>query len=112
MLNRLKQIGEYRHPITIEQYIEDEDDFGNPIEEWETFRKAWAKFEDLSGREYWDAKQVQSEVTGKIKTRYFELPDKEIRIKHQGRIIEIEDVFDPEQTKEDLVFMIKDRKRD
>ena len=115
MLSKIRQIGQYKTPVELQELTESKDEFGGITEEWKKFKTLWVKFDSLSGRAYFDAKQAQSEVTGTMKSRFvpgvIEKKDK-LRIKYNGRIIEIKEVFDPDETKQELEFMIKDRARD
>lgn len=105
-----KRVGELRHPATIEEFVEDTDEYGNPIETWDKIADTWGGFESLTGREFWDAKQAQSEITGKFKTRYVSGVEgkKELRIKLYNRELQVESVFDPDGKQRELHFMIKE----
>jgi SPP1 family predicted phage head-tail adaptor len=48
-----------------------QDKFGEPIPQWGTVATRWGKIEPLSGRELWQAQQVQADVTHRIRLRYF-----------------------------------------
>jgi SPP1 family predicted phage head-tail adaptor len=59
-----------RHKVTIEQLTETQDSLGAVIESWSTVVTTRALVEPLSGREYFTAKQVNSEAKYKLKLRY------------------------------------------
>jgi len=46
------------------------DDVLNPPEEWNTVATVWAAYRDLSGREFFAARQTNTEITGEFKIRY------------------------------------------
>ena len=102
-------VGQYRHRVEIQELVQYQDGSGNVVEEWETYTGAWAKISNLQGRQYWDAKQAQSEATGEIRTRYIEGVRPSMRIKHGERVYEIESVFDPDERGEQLLFLVKER---
>jgi len=78
----------------------DKDDFNKAF--------AWASVDPVRGREYWDARQAQSEVEGKIIMRYRNnvTPDK--RILFQGRPLEILAILNPQERKEQLEILYKE----
>lgn len=55
--------GAYRNLVTIQKYVEGFDDIGNPSNEWTDYAYAYAYANGLSGREYWEAANVQQENT-------------------------------------------------
>lgn len=55
--------GAYRNLVTIQKYVEGFDDIGNPSNEWTDYAHAYAYANGLSGREYWEAANVQQENT-------------------------------------------------
>ena len=55
--------GAYRNIVTIQKYVEGFDDIGNPSNEWRDYTKAYAYVNGLSGREYWEAANVNQENT-------------------------------------------------
>lgn len=62
--------GKLRHPITIQRPVEARDDFGSVTPTWEIFATTRAEILGLSGREFFAAQQVNSEITTKIKIRH------------------------------------------
>ena len=63
-------IGSLRHRVILKKPIITKDDIGQDVEEWQDAALVWASIEPLSGREYFNARQINSEVTTKIKIRY------------------------------------------
>lgn len=55
--------GAYRNLVTIQKYVDGFDNIGNQSHEWQDYRKAYAYVNGLSGREYWEAANVQQENT-------------------------------------------------
>lgn len=60
-----------------------------PIEEWNIVATVWAAYRDLSGREFFAARQVQAELTGEFKIRYRKDIKPHYKIKWGERIFEI-----------------------
>lgn len=89
------------------------------IEDWQPLLavQLWAKFEPLSGREYWSAAQVNSEITHRVVISYEprvltpETVSSSMRVKLVGssRTFEILAVRDPEEAHIDLVLDCKEQ---
>jgi SPP1 family predicted phage head-tail adaptor len=62
--------GQLRHIMIIQSATETQDTYGGIIETWNTVATVWAGIFQLSGREFFAAKQVNSEINCKLKLRY------------------------------------------
>lgn len=65
-------IGNLRHRITLQKPVVIKDSIGQELEEWQDVATVWASVEPLSGKEYFNVKQTNSEVSTKITIRYLE----------------------------------------
>ena len=65
-------IGKLRHQISLLKPIIVKDALGQEVEKLEIQNTVWASIEPLSGKEYFSAKQVNSEVNAKVTIRYIE----------------------------------------
>lgn len=85
--------GAYRNLVTIQKYVEGFDDIGNPSNEWTDYAHAYAYANGLSGREYWEAANVQQENTVEFIFRWKPFFDavntKQYRLAFRGRIYNI-----------------------
>lgn len=67
--------GKFRQSVTFQRYNGTVDQYGDVRddvdENWEDFKATRAAIDPLSGREFYAAEQSQSEVTHKIRCRYF-----------------------------------------
>lgn len=63
-------IGNLRHRIVLKKPVMVKDSIGQEVEEWQDAGTVWASIEPLSGKEYFNARQVNSEITTKITIRY------------------------------------------
>lgn len=86
--------GDLRHRIEFGYFKTVTDTEGFKSEEWVTEFKAWASVKNLFGREFWEAKAVQSEDTVKFKCRYNANINSRLYIKFQDNYYEIIDVDD------------------
>lgn len=85
--------GAYRNLITIQKYIEGFDEIGNPSREWKDYKRDYAYANGLSGREYWEAANVNQENTVEFVFRWKPFFDtmnaKQYRLIFKGRIYDI-----------------------
>lgn len=65
--------GAYRHRIEIRKSSYTEDDIGNQKKVWKEYFKGYAYMNNLSGSEYWEAAQTQSQNTVMFIMRYHPL---------------------------------------
>lgn len=85
--------GAYRELVVIEKSGYAEDDIGNQIPSWTEYYRGYAYMNNLSGSEYWEAAQTQSQNTIMFVFRYHPLLDamntKEYRLMHRGKAYNI-----------------------
>lgn len=81
--------GAYREPVRIEKSSFTEDGIGNRLSVWSEYYKGYAYMNNLSGSEYWEAAQTQSQNTVMFVLRYHPLlgsmSTKGYRVMHRGR---------------------------
>lgn len=100
--------GKLRHRITIEEPVESQDDYGEEVRWWQPLpflSETWAEKEDLSGRELFQAQQVNALVTTQFTLRYRTDVNARMRIKHDGQYYGIESVQDPDGEKKKLLLI-------
>ena len=85
--------GDLRHKIIIQQVTETKDAYGAVAETWTTFVNAWASIEPLRGQEFFAARQVNADVTHRVRTRYRAGVTPKMRIAFGDRVLEIEVVL-------------------
>lgn len=61
--------GSLRHRVAIQEPVETRDDHGGITRTWNTIATVWASVEPLSGTELYEAQQVQSRVTVRVRMR-------------------------------------------
>lgn len=102
------KIGKLRHRITIQEYTETRDSFGAEIKNWTDKAFVYASVTPVSGREYYAASQVHSEVTAKVLIRYLPGIESTMRVLFDGRVFEILSVINTEEKNTELVLMCKE----
>lgn len=98
------QAGKLRHSIIIEQGTESFDGNGELITTWSTFATVWAEILPLVGREFWAARQVNAETTGKLRIRYLSGLTPKMHIKFGTRIFNITGISNIEERNEEIVI--------
>lgn len=72
---------------------------------WAEVCKAWVSIEPLAGRELWNAQQVQSLVTHRIRMLYRAGITSAMRVKWGSRYFNIASVINPEEANVELELM-------
>lgn len=97
------------HTVTIENFTVMQDEYGEEIKTWETFATLPARVEPLQGDERWNAQQFHAEVTHRVTVRWLAGVLPTMRVVHDGRILEIESVINPDERNEIVELMCIER---
>jgi len=103
-------VGDRRHRVTIVQPSETITR-GEPVVTWSDVATRWASVEPLAGRELWNARQVQPDVTHRVTLRYesgMAINTKWRLRLASGRILDIVSVTRPEERPIDWVLDCKE----
>lgn len=77
------QSGKYRHQVTLLRRVDTQQPGGQVKHSYEPFAEGvWARIAPVSGREFFAAAQVQSEVTTRISIRWRDDVDETCRVRH------------------------------
>lgn len=104
--------GELRHKISIQQYSKLINDYGeveiknNGI--WIDVVTVRAAIYPLSGKEFFAAETVNSEITHKVKIRYIEGLKPSMRIVFNNRIFSIESIINFQEKNIELQLLCKE----
>lgn len=101
-------IGKLRHRITLQKQINAQNDYGAVVTTWQDVATVWAEIKPITGREYFSAQQVQSEVTTQIWIRYRDGIEPTMRVTHDGKQYEIVSVLNYQGLNKALQLMCKD----
>jgi SPP1 family predicted phage head-tail adaptor len=104
----IMRIGELNKKVNILQNYATQDTLGEPIENWRTILSPWAKIYPLTGKQYFSAQQVNSEVTTDITIRYNAQITDRHRIFYKGKTFEILAVINEEMNNKFLHLMCKE----
>lgn len=90
--------GLMRHRITLQQSTPTRGGtFSDPQEAWSAFATVWARVAPLSGREFFQNREVHGEVDHRITIRYLVGVTSKMRVQLGARIFQIESVIDLEE---------------
>jgi len=81
---------------------------GIPQENWTTVAAVWAAIADLSGKEYFQAASVQSEVTTRIRIRFRGGINPAMRILNGTRVFAILSVIDKDERLREMELMCRE----
>ena len=101
-------IGKLRHRITLLRQVNEVNDYGASTQTWKRVATVWADVRPLSGREYFSAQQVQSEVTTQIWLRHIEGIKPTMKVKFGKREFEILSVLNTQERDVSLQLMSKE----
>lgn len=79
--------------IQVQRPVTVNNEYGEPEKTWQTVATVWASIVPLSGRELWNARQVQADVTHQIAIRdgnHVAGINSTWRVCNEGRVFEIE----------------------
>ena len=86
-----QRAGELRHRITIQTKSSDRDGDGYPIPSpWVDYKKLWGKVTHLSGKDLIAAQANQSKIVARLKIRYREDVNTDMRVIYKGGIYAID----------------------
>lgn len=101
------QAGKLRHRVTIETPTEAQDAYGEPVKTWRAIPdgECWARKEDLSGRELFQAQQISAEITTQFTIRHRTDIDARMSIRDGQQFYHIKSVQDPDGLSERLLLL-------
>lgn len=94
--------GNLRHRIGIQKKSITKNSYGENVTSWTTDAIVWAAIWPVSGKEYFNAQQVQAGITHKIRIRHRTLSastriNPECRIRYGTRYFGIKSVINPDE---------------
>lgn len=97
-----------RNKITIQQQTNSQDSSGQLIPMWSNFVTVWASVEPISGREFFAADRLNSQITTRIRIRYLSGIIPAMRCVFGTHIYEIQSVIDIEVRHKEIELMCSD----
>ena len=81
--------GKLRHLVSIQHHTKSRNEYGEVVESWSEFVKAWAEIKPIKSNEYFATFKEHAEVTHRIIIRYIDRLTFSMRILHNGRTFDI-----------------------
>ena len=81
--------GKLRHRITLQQPNHTRSETGDVTTTWSTFATPWAAVVPLAGRDFYNAKAINSDITHRVEMRYMDGVLPTMRVLHEGRVLEL-----------------------
>lgn len=100
--------GELRHIITLQKLENTQNDYGEVIEVWKDILTTRAGIYPVSGKEFFSAETMNSEVSHKVNMRYIPGITSNMRIKFGERCFNIESVINFQERNIELQLMCKE----
>lgn len=97
--------GELNKKLSLQAPTVTRDTDGAEIITWATLTTVWGSINPISGKEYWQAQQVNSELTHNIKIRYRSGLNTKMRFLYGNRIFNILTIVNP--TEKNVEFICK-----
>lgn len=101
-------IGKLRQRLTIQRAEMARNEVGEYIPAWEDWATVWAAVEPASGKNYYAAKALNADVDGRVRIRYLDGLEPTMRIIHDGRILRIISILNPNEDKREIHIMYKE----
>lgn len=104
--------GKMRKRIIFKKFNGAVDSYGEPLDmiesNWTEVHACWAAIDPVSGKEFYENNQSQSQVSHKIRCRWFEGLKTEMRIYYGARVFEIVSAINWEERGESFLIMAKE----
>ncbi len=100
--------GELRHQVTLQAPATTYDADQQPVTTWVDVATVRAAVVPLTGREYWQAKAVNAELTHRVTIRYRRGVQTTWRVLYGSRALEILSVADVDERHERLELLCKE----
>jgi SPP1 family predicted phage head-tail adaptor len=100
--------GNLRHHITFQVQTETQNDYGEEIKDWVEIVAVWASINPISGKEFFAAEKLNSEVSHKINLRYTPGITSDMRIRFGERYFHIISVINFQEKNIELQLLCKE----
>jgi SPP1 family predicted phage head-tail adaptor len=100
--------GSYRHIIVFQKISSTRNSYGESANEWTDVFKTRAGIYPISGKEYFTAETVNSEVSHKVNTRFVNGITPDMRILFNDRVFRILSVINFQEVDKELQIMCKE----
>jgi len=81
--------GNLRQRVLLQQVTPTVDSYGETVEVWTDYKRAWCRIEPLMGKELLDARQLTADVTHRVTMRNRDDVTEKMRINLNGRVLHV-----------------------
>ena len=99
--------GSLRHVITLQEPVETQNDYGEPVTSWQDVLSCRASIEPLSAREFFASQQTKADVTHKVRLRYLPVVPT-MRLLFGTRVFNISSALNREERGIELELLCKE----
>jgi len=103
------EAGQFRHRVSVQQLAGGQDETGQEEAGWAEIAQRWASIEPLSGREFFQGKQLEAEVTVRIRMRYLRGLTPKMRVVYGARAFDVQHVINVEERNRELELLCIER---
>jgi SPP1 family predicted phage head-tail adaptor len=100
--------GELRHIISFQKLVDSQNEFGEVVNEWVEVAKTRAGVYPISGKEFFSAEKVTSEVSHKLHIRFLPNISPDLRIQFNDRYFHIISVINFQEKNIELQLLCKE----
>lgn len=94
--------------IIIQKLVESKNDFGELDGTWGNVKEVWAEVRPVTGKSFFSAQQINSEITHQVIIRYVPGISPNMRIIYKGREFEILHCMNFDEANEAIQIMCKE----
>ena len=100
--------GSIRHRVTFQKLTETQDPMGGIVEGWTDHATVWAEVQYLTGREYWQAQQANSEAEGRVRIRHRDDIEPTMRVVYGTKHLHILSPFTYDSKNREMHILFKE----
>jgi len=100
--------GKLRHLVSIQHQAKSRNEYGEVVQSWSEFVRAWAEIKPIKSNEYFASFKERVEVTHRVVMRYIDGIKPSMRIETKGRTFEIVGIRNFFERDECLEIMAKE----
>jgi SPP1 family predicted phage head-tail adaptor len=104
----VKDVGKLNKRVTLQRLVNTRGTSGELVESWQDEATVWAAVEPLSGREYWQAQEMASETSIRVRIRYRAGLVPTMRVVYGARHFEILSIIDLEEGHREMQLMCRE----
>lgn len=102
------QAGKLRQRVTLQQVTRVPNQYGEMVETWADVATLYAAVEPLRGREFFDAEQVQADISHRVRIRYYPGVDSMMRFRFGTRYLYVNTAINVDERRREMHCMCRE----